>query len=449
MSRDTDPFKRTFLTFCLTVGLLLSTIPSANLVCAEDWTQFRGPSGQGFTSAKNLPVEFSDSQNVKWRVPIEGVGWSSPVISDNRIWLTTALTQAASAEEREKKLANQKMADQMEVVSSLELKALCIDAATGKTLHNISLAKFTEVEPIHSLNSYASPTPVIDGDYVICDFGNYGTWCLDAKTAETVWSNRIVVDYSVGAGSSPYVLGDILILVCDGIDDQFVVGLNKKNGEEVWRTQRPPMDAADVEMEKAYSTPIAVNYKGQTQIVIPAAQWICAYEPTTGREIWRARHGNGFSLSPTPIALGDKVVFSTGYMRADLVAVQLGGEGDVTDTHIQWRSSRGVPNKPSPIAVDDRIYMISDSGILTQLRAEDGSIVFQQRLGGNYSASPILAGDRLYFSSHEGVVTVVEPGDEYHEIAENQLEGRLMASPAVLGDDLVIRSEFALLRIGE
>lgn len=420
------------------------------VIHAEDrWPQFRGPSGQGL-AARNaaVPIEFSDVQNVKWRTPIAGKGWSSPVIGDGRIWLTTAVTRKATQAEIDAKLAKDRMASMKEVAGSLELKAVCLDAATGKVMHELSLAEFEEVEPIHSLNSYASPTPVLIGERVICDFGNYGTWCLDASSGKTLWDTRYKVNYSVGAGSSPFVVGDRVVLVCDGIDDQFVVGLNLSNGKEVWRTSRPPMDASDVEFEKSYSTPIVAEVDGKMQVVVPGAQWICGYDPQDGEEIWRVRHGNGFSLSPTPIVVDDMVVFSTGYMRADLVAVKLGGSGDVTKSHIAWRASRAVPNKPSPIVVEDKIYMVSDSGILTQLNVQDGSIQWQERLGGNYSASPIFAGDKLYFSSHEGVVTVIAPGEKYQELAKNQLEGRLMASPAVVGNDLIIRSEEAILRVG-
>lgn len=433
----------------LVASLTNSFLSIQNVKAQEEWPQFRGPTGQGLAAKDaRVPAVFSEDQNVKWKTPIPGRGWSSPVISGNHIWLTTAVSEQATPEEIAEKLAKDRMAEMKEVAGSIELHALCLMADSGKILHDIVLAKFDEVEPIHTLNSYASPTPVLAGDKVLCDFGNYGTWCLHAETGEELWKARYEVNYSVGAGSSPFVLGNRLVLVCDGIDDQFVAGLDLQTGKEVWRTSRPIMDAADVEFEKAYSTPVAAEVDGKYQVIVPAAQWICGYDPEDGHEIWRVRHGRGFSLSPSPIVVDDLVIFSTGYMRADLVAVRLGGEGDVTDSHIAWRLSRGVPNKPSPIEVDGKVYMVSDSGILTQLDAQSGSIQWQERLGGNYSASPIYAGQKLFFSSHEGIVTVVQPGDKYQELAQNQLEGRLMASPAVLGNDLIIRSEVGLLRIG-
>lgn len=435
--------------FGFVASAALACCISAGAIRANDsWPQFRGPSGQGIAGDAQVPTQFDDQTNVKWRTKIEGKGWSSPVVEDGRVWLTTAVTQKATAEEIKEKLAKDRMASMKEVAGSLELKAICLDVSSGKVLHDVSLATFEEVEPIHSLNTYASPTPFLSDGKVVCDFGNYGTWCLDAATGKEIWKTRYQVNYSVGAGSSPLVENGKVVLVCDGIDDQFVAAVDLSSGKEVWRTQRPPMVARDVEYEKAYSTPISIQVAGRTQVVVPAAQWICGYDLDSGKEIWRVKHGEGFSLSPRPIAVGDMVVFSTGYMRPDLVAVKLGGTGDVTDTHVVWRTSRGVPKKPSPIAVGDNIYMVSDDGILSQLDSKSGAILWKERLGGNYSASPIYVGNKLFFSSHEGVVTVVEAGSTYQEVASNQMDGRLLASPAVVGNNLLIRSEAELLCIG-
>jgi hypothetical protein len=291
---------------------------------------------------------------------------------------------------------------------------------------------------------------VISDGKVFCHFGTYGTWCLNAANVEVIWKKQIIVDHSVGPGSSPIVVGKHLIIVCDGIDSQFVAALNVETGEEVWRTPRPPMTATNEEMKKAYSTPIAIEVNGRTQVAAPGAEWICSYDPITGEEIWRAKHGEGFSTSPSAVFWRGMVVFSTGFMRPEMVAVRADGKGDVTDSHIAWRVKRGAPNKPSPIVVDGNLYMLADNGIMTQV-GPNGEEHWQERLGGNYSASLIGSGNRIFVCSHEGNVTVVKAGEKYSELAKNELagEGRLMASPAVVDGDLLIRSENALMRFGK
>ncbi len=272
---------------------------------------------------------------------VEGKGWSSPVVDEGLIWLTTAV----ESERVQRQVRN----ETKDVASKLTLKALCVDFASGKIIKQVELAVFDDAEPIHALNSYASPTPVIHEGRVYCHFGTYGTWCLNAKSGEVLWKKRLVLDHSVGPGSSPVIVGKHLILVCDGIDDQFVAALHIDTGEEVWRTKRPEIEANSFEMKKAYSTPIVINVEGKDQIAAPGAQWICSYDPQTGREIWRAKHGSGFSTSPSAVYWHGMVVFSTGFMKPELVAVKADGAGDVTETHIAWRAKRGAPNKPSPV----------------------------------------------------------------------------------------------------
>ncbi len=445
---------KTLLIDCLCVVALFSSAAFASEPDGGYWPQFRGPDGGGVSTAQNVPVDFGLDRGLKWQTPIRGKGWSSPVASDGRIWLTTALTTEATQAEKDARLANVQMPKMKDVAGSLELRAVCLDLETGKIVRDISLASFAEPEPIHPLNSYASPTPVIDGDRVFCHFGAYGTWCLDAKTADIIWTNRLVIDHSVGPGGSPAIVANNLILVCDGIDVQFVAALDKMTGQEVWRTARPTMRATNGEFQKAYSTPLILDVAGVTQAIIPGAQWLVSYDPKTGQELWRADHGNGFSLSTTPIFVppadagndSGLVIFTTGYGQTEVVAVRPDGQGDVTLSHIQWRTDRSVPAKPSLVAAGELIYMIDDNGVLSCLRASDAEVVFRQRVPGNYSASPLLVGGHIYFSNQEGEVTVVKQSDEYEEVAKIQLDGRLMASPAVVGSDLLFRSEASLMR---
>lgn len=415
------------------------------------WFQFRGPTGQGTSDAVKLPTEFGLKQGLVWQTPIEGKGWSSPVVAGNHIWLTSAVTIEATAEQREARLANVQMSNMKEVAGSVKLFAICLDLQSGSIIHHLLLSEVAEPQPIHSLNSYASPTPAIDGDRVYCHFGTYGTWCLNESSGDVIWNRQLVIDHSVGPGGSPMVADDVVLLVCDGIDVQYVSALDKMTGEEVWRTPRPSMRATNGEFQKAYSTPLMIQVNGVKQAVIPGAQWIIAYDPATGKEIWRVDHGNGFSISSTPVYTGTDeslglVIFTTGYGQSEALAIRPDGEGDVTLSHVAWRTDRNVPEKPSPVAVGDLVYMIDDSGVLSCLSIKDASVVFRKRVPGNFSASPLLAGGHLYFSNQEGVVTIIKQRDEYEEVAEIKLDSRLMASPAVVGEDLLFRSETSLMR---
>ncbi len=423
-------------------AILLTAVVFHPALAEDSWPQFRGPSGQGLATECSVSDQFDQKNGLRWRTEIDGKGWSSPVVADGKIWLTTAIEHARKQ--------TQVKGETKDVASGLNLKVVCIDFATGKQLQEIDLAEINEPQPIHALNTYASPTPVISGGRVYCHFGTYGTWCLDAETGATIWKKQLIVDHSVGPGSSPIIHQKHLILVCDGIDSQYVAALNIDTGEEVWRTARPPMTATNEEMKKAYSTPIIIEVNGKAQIAAPGAQWICGYDPQTGEEIWRAKHGDGFSTSPSAVYWQGMVVFSTGFMRPELVAVRADGKGDVTETHIAWRVKRGAPNKPSPIVAGGNLYMLADNGIMTQV-GPNGEEHWQERLGGNYSASPILSGDRIFVCSHEGIITVVKPGEKYIELAKNELagEGRLMASPAIVSGDLLVRSENSLMRFGK
>jgi len=414
------------------------------------WAQFRGPTGQG-TSPELTPVDFGLDHGMRWQTPISGKGWSSPVIAGDRVWMTTATTTEATEAQKTERLANVQMGDMKEVAGIVRLYAVCLDLKTGKLIHNLLLTTVDAPQPIHPLNSYASPTPAIDGDRVYCHFGAYGTWCLNASTGEIVWTRKLVVDHSVGPGSSPIIEGDHVLLVYDGIDTQFVCALEKMSGEMAWKTPRPPMRATNGEFQKAYSTPLCITVAGVRQAVVPGAQWIVAYDPKNGKEIWRADHGNGFSISSTAAYTGDDkkvglVVFTTGYGQSQIVAVRPDGKDDVTLSHIGWRVDKNVPEKPSPIAADGLIYFIDDSGVLSCLDAADATVKYRKRIPGNYSASPLLAGGNIYLSNQAGIVTIIKQGEEFEEIAEIELDGQLMASPAVVDGDLIFRSVNSVMR---
>lgn len=422
----------------------------AGVATADEWPQFRGSDGSGYVAAESLPLTWSESEGVAWKTPIPGRGWSSPAVVDGKIWLTTAeeseLTDA-EREERKQKLVAQPYAAFTEAAGTITLSAVEVDAESGEVLRQVKLFEVNSPEPIHGLNSFASPSPVIAGGRCFCHFGRYGTACFDLATGEILWRQTLEIDHMVGPGSSPIVVGDLLIIPCDGGDKQFIAALDVATGQPRWQVDRPPMRSTNPDARKAFSTPLAIDVDGRTMVVIPGAQWFVAYDPTSGDEIWRVDHGEGFSNVPRPVFDGERVYLCTGYVRGQLWAVRPDGNGDVTATHVAWKGNQQVPTMPSPVVADGRIYLISDGGVATCLDAATGKMLWRERVGGNFSSSPLCGAGRVYFSGHDGRTTVVAASGEYEKLAENTLDGQVMASPAIVDGDLLLRTESHLYRI--
>ncbi len=418
------------------------------------WPQFRGPEGNGIAPAGKAPLKWSETAGIAWKTPLEGKGWSSPVIADGQIWLTSAVEVAANEQERqailEKTDLDPKQFKDRQVVKRVKMRLLRLDFATGKLLSTLDLTDIEDPEPIHATNSYASPTPVIDGDFIYCHFGTYGTFCIKRADQSIVWKRRLPLVHAVGPGSSPFIFENFLVLICDGVDRQYVTALNKMTGETVWERDRPPMEAPSGDMMKAYCTPVAaIDSLGRKQVICMGSQWLVSYAPETGEEIWRVKHGKGFSIVPRPVYSNGVVYISTGFGKPQLWAVKIDGSGDVTDTHVVWTESRRIPAQPSPLLVGEQIYVVSDDGIASCLEASSGKMLWSERLGGKYSSSPLLADGKIYFSSHEGITTVIRPSGNYAELAKNQLDGQIMASPVVLNGSMLMRTDKALYCIRE
>ncbi|MEL7498694.1 MAG: PQQ-binding-like beta-propeller repeat protein [Planctomycetota bacterium] len=432
---------------CLLFAVAFGSIHTCHAQQDSHWTQLRGQDGSGKSpTSTKPPVKIDFDQQVLWDTEIPGTGWSSPVYNDELIWMTTAVSVEASKEEIEKKLKGDPLAKIKTLAKSVELRAIAVSKSDGKLIHNVLLTNVDSPEPINPMNSYASPTPALADGKVICHFGSYGTWCLDTKTAKSVWDTKYVVSHSVGPGSSPVVFDDKVILVCDGTDKQYVAAVDLKTGKEIWKTSRPPIRATNGEYQKAYSTPIQITVNDQKQLVIPCAQWVAGYEPETGKEIWRVDHGSGFSVSPMPIFDSGLVIFSTGYMRPEYVAVDPSGTGDVTKSHIKWRY-KGASTMPSTVVNDGKLYAVTDKGIMLCLDVKTGKELNKVRVGGGYSASPLLAGGLLYVANRDGVMKVIRCSEALETLATNRFESSIMASPIVVDEDLLIRTEKKLMRI--
>ena len=410
--------------FALSFGLVLA---AAAAFAGDDWPQFRGPLGNGHSDATGLALTWSDTQNVKWKTAVPGEGWSSPVILGNQVWMQTALDNGKS------------------------LRAVCVDKTDGKLLHSTEIFYVEAPEEKHALNSHASPTPVLEAGRVYVFFGMYGAACLDTATGQVLWKNSTLKhDHDKnGPGSSPLLYGDLLILTCDGTEQQFLAALDKQTGELKWRTVRSnakELAAKNFHLRKAYHTPEIIKVGGRDQLVSMGAFRVSGLEPLSGREIW-AVDVPGFSNVPRPV-YGEGLLFvATGFMKPELWAIRPDGVGVVTKTHVAWKVSKQAPAKPSPILVNGRLYVISDGGILTCLDAKSGKEVWSERLEGEYSASPIYADGHLFFCSQFGVTTVVKPGDKLEKVATNTLPDGLMSSPAVSGKALFLRTKTHLYRI--
>jgi len=415
---------------------------------AGSWQQFRGNLGDGTAPQSARPPINWTEQSYKWRTELPGRGWSSPVYADGRIWVTSAIDTRASEEEIKRKLEGVDFPQIKTAASSIEFHALCIDLESGSLLHDIVLGKSIDTKPINPMNSYASPTAAISGGMVVCHFGNYGTWCLDAKTGKVQWTKSLVVDHSVGPGSSPVIVDDLVIVVCDGTDQQYITALDLKTGAEVWKTFRPPITAENGEFQKAYSTPVLTELNGQRQLVIPGAQWIAGYDPRDGTELWRTDYGPGYSVTPMVIHVGETLVFCTGYDLNEFVGIRVSGLGEQSAESILWRT-RSAPAMSSPVRSGDLIYSVNDEGVLVCLDATTGEYRNRKRALPKVSASPLLANGHLYFFSRDGAGMVIRCDPEMEIVTELDMGSPVYASPAPVGNDLLIRTQKEIIRISD
>jgi len=387
----------------------------------QDWPQFRGPTGQGHSDQRGLPVEWSEGKNILWKTPVPGLGWSSPVVAGGRVWLTTSL-------------------DELEKAASL--RVLAFDIESGKEVVNVEVFRIgSDRFSQNPKNSDASPTPIVEGDRVFVHFGANGTAAL-TTSGEIVWKTRLPYESQHGDGGSPTLFEDLLIINCDGSDQAYVVALDKKTGKVRWKTsRREPWD-------QAYSTPLVVRVGEHDELISVGAYRTAAYDPRSGKEIWRVRYDEGFSNVPRPVFGNGLVYIVTGFQEPSLLAVRVDGTGDVTKTHVAWTVERGVPHTASPLLVGSELYIVSDIGVASCLDAKTGAFIWQRRLGGNYSASPLFADGRIYFQSEEGMTTVIEPGREFKFLSRSTLDGATLASMGVAAGTFFIRTDSHLYRIG-
>ncbi|MEE3368260.1 MAG: PQQ-binding-like beta-propeller repeat protein [Planctomycetota bacterium] len=401
----------------LLVGGLVCLI-SQTVWGARNWPQLHGPSANSHAESTQLPLTWSETQNVKWKTAIHGRGWSSPVVWENQIWVTTA-----SADGK-------------------RMSVLCVDRESGRTLHDRLLYENEKPRFGNDFNSYASPTPVIEAGRVYVHFGSYGTACLDTATCRTLWSRRdLPCDHWRRPGSSPILFQNLLIVHYDGFDHQYVVALNKTTGKTIWKVDRDIDYGSDNgDVMKAYGTPIVIEVNGELQLISPAAKATLAYNPNTGTALWKLRYPQ-HSVAIRPMFRGGLLYLNTGFSPAQLLAIRPDGRGDITGTHVAWSVRRRVPSMPSQLLVGDAIYMVHDDGVATRLDAKTGKVQWQERLEGKYTASLLYAPGRIYCFDRDGRGVVLKAGETFERLAVNQLDEGMMSSPAVTDKAILLRTK--------
>lgn len=414
--------------FCIWCSVTLALM-AFNTTLAENWPCFRGPTRQGISNEKDVPLEWSPKSNVVWKRPIPGEGWSSPIVFDERVFVTTATDGGAS------------------------FRLLCLDRLTGTVLWNKQVLR---QKPGHkqNFNSYASSTPVTDGQRVyVLAFD--GTLAAVSMEGNVIWSHREFEYYSEhGLGVSPILYKDLLIVPFDGSssgpdrklgwqkpwDQALILAMDKNTGEVRWRGRRGSSRIAHI-------TPQVLSENGRDQLVSSAGDVVQGFNLKTGERIWTVS-SPGEGVVPS-VVIGDGLIFTTsGFGDSTIRAVRIGGKGDVTKTHIAWESTDDVSKIPSMLYVRPFLFLITETGVAKCLRATTGEEIWRERLESRYSASPVWAEGRIYFLSEKGKTTVVQAGGEFKIIAENELNEKCSASPAVSQRHIFIRTENNLYCIG-
>lgn len=397
-----------------------------------NWTHFRGSRLDGIADVSKVPEKWTADSNIYWKAEIHDKGWSSPVVYSDQVWVTTATEDGK------------------------KLYAVCIDYGTGKIVQDIKVFEPDTVYSKHSINSYATPTPCIEKDFVYVHFGRYGTACINTNTGKIIWQRTdLICDHVQGPGSSPILYKNLLILHLEGSDVQFIVALNKKDGSTVWKTERKREFYESLEPigKKAYITPLIINVKGR-DIMISNGSAVCnAYDPETGKEIWWIVKGDDSTIA-MPFSENGVVYFYTSYINppegenyAELMAVNPDCQGDA-EKNILWSIRTPILQLLTPVIRNGLIYTIDTESNLKCIDSQTGDSIYSNRMKGKFNSSPVFAAGKIYFCSTQGEIIVLRAGSVCDIIARNKLEGEIWATPAILRNSILIRTSKYLYRIG-
>ena len=397
-----------------------------------NWTHFRGNHLNGISDVAAAPLHWNDSTNILWKTGIPGKGWSSPVVYGNQVWITSA-----SGDGR-------------------DMSGLCLDLNSGKIRYNLNLFQPASIQGKHDVNTYATPTPCIEEGFVYLHFGTYGTACVSTRDGKTVWTRTdLNCEHAQGPGASPFLYKNLLILHIEGTDVQYLVALDKSTGKTVWKTSRPQevYDRLEPIGKKAYITPIIVQVNDRDLLISNGSAVCIAYDPETGKEIWRIVQGEDSTIA-MPVAENGIVYFYPGFVTgsdgekyAELIAVNPDGKGDIAATNILWRFRCPVLQLLSPLIIDGLIYTIDTRNVLWCLGAKTGAVIYSRKLQQRYNSSPVYAGGNIYFTSVRGETLIIKAGMQYQVVAENKLPGEVFATPAIIGNSILMRNDKSLYRI--
>jgi len=410
---------------------LLAAALLARVAAAETlWAEFRGPTGQGHSTATGLPLEWGPAKNVVWRTALPGQAWSSPVVANGKIFLTNAV-----------------MVDEEKPELGVSLRVLALNAVSGKTLWDTEVLRDMDPQALrkHDKNSHASPTPIYEKGRIYAHFGPHGTVCVD-EAGKVLWTAQYRYPPVHGTGGSPVLVDDLLVFNADGATDPVVIALDKATGKTRWKVARPPSPAPN---KFSFSTPLVITVNGRQQLITPGSGIVQALDPKDGSEIWHVLYGTGFSVVPRPVFAQGLLFVTTGYQQATALAIRPDGQGDVTATHVAWMVNKRVPLNPSMLVIGDELYMLADSGVLTCLDVKTGAVNYEERLLGSCSASLLAAEGRIYALDEQGKSAVVKAGKTFQLLATSELQERALASMSVCENDLLIRTDKAIYRVGK
>ena len=417
--------KNSFLLLAFAYSVLIS-------FSQDNWTHFRGTNMDGWATVDTAPLHWSDSTNVVWKIPVKGQGWSSPVVFGQQVWLTSASKDGK------------------------EFFTFCFDLKTGKLLDEKTIFTAEEPQRIHSTNSYATPTPCIEEGFVYVHYGTFGTACINTENFEVVWKREdMPCDHMQGPASSPILYKNMLIVHLEGTVDPYVVALDKHTGETIWKSVRPKeiYDKLEPVYRKSYQTPIVITVDGRDLLISNSAYLCFAHDVNTGEVVWTIEYGYDSTVSQ-PLYYNGLVFVNSGWIFLDnkpyftrQFAVDPTGKGDVSQTHVKWMYEDEVPQIPTPVIVDGKMYMVHDRGMATCLDAMTGKVVWKEKLSGNFNSSPVYAAVNLYFFNVKGDCTIIKPGDSFQKVAENSIGETVKTVPVFVNGKMILRTEKHLYQI--
>ena len=450
--RGRSRFKMHRMRYRSSLSLLL-WLAGVAAVSADDWPHWRGPQASGVSAEQSLPTRWSATENVAWKARLAGAGISTPIVSGDRVYVTSQLGTGISrqgprlvqggdaAAMGERALGGTRAADPARTTFIVE----AFSRTAGNRLWERRIDAEGELTPTHEKHNLATPSPVTDGKLVFALFGTGQLLALNPD-GTVAWQKHLGKEYAPfdvqwGHGSSPIVYRDTVILLCDHPSSSYLVALDARTGKERWKADRG-------KGRSSYSTPLVVPGKDGDELIVNSTERLDSYDPRTGTLLWYAGEANRF---PVPSAVfHDGIIYtSRGYRSGPYMAIRPGGRGDVTGTHVLWRVATGAPYVSSLLHYDGILYMANDVGVLTAVNAKTGERVWQQRVDGVFSASPVGGGGHVYFVSENGDTVVVKAGAAPEIIARNGVEERALASPAISNGRLFLRTDDHLIAIGK